>query len=87
MDDIELRDTVAVYCPVQEVRCFEGPSGFKRGCVEVASMRDAEKIVAELDDRAMAEWHLLLRAFIVAPSQELLHGGKRLGLDLDSSAT
>jgi len=69
MDESELRDTVAAYGVVQEVKCFDGPNGSKRGWAECASLRDAENIVAELDDRSMAEWDMLLRAFIDTPSQ------------------
>ena len=63
MDDDELKDTAGAYGKVLGFRLMEGgPQGSKWGWVEFATMREAERALAALADRPMAEWHLLLRA-------------------------
>jgi len=65
MDDGELKDTAGSYGKVLDFRLMEGgPQNSKRGWVEFATQSEAETAVAELDDRSMAEWHLLLRAWM-----------------------
>jgi len=70
MDEAELKDTAAAYGKVLDLRIFSGgANNSKRGWVEYGTMREAEYAVSELDDRSMAEWHLLLRAYIDTPPQ------------------
>jgi len=65
MDEAELKDTVANYGKVLNLRLLDGPRDApKRGWVEFGSHREAERAVSELDERSMAEWHLLLKASI-----------------------
>lgn len=70
MDEAELKDTAVAYGKVLNLRIFDnGADGPKRGWVEYETMGAAEYAVSELDERSMAEWHLLLRAYIDMPPQ------------------
>lgn len=66
MEEAELKDTASTYGKVLALRVFGEADKPKRGWVEYATRREAEYAVTELDQRSMAEWHLLLRAYIEA---------------------
>lgn len=52
MDEAELKDTVANYGKVLNLRLLDGPRDApKRGWVEFGSHREAERAVSELDER------------------------------------